>query len=431
MKILKTAFPLLVLALHGHRAVAQDLIPLGDELQVTPTTTTTWFSNYPGVAVTTGGDFLVVWQRVVPPGPEVDIFGRLYFADGSPQGDELQINTYTTDTQFRPRAVGLPDGGFVVVWNSHADSSGTSIQAQLLASDGSKVGEELLVNTYTTGDQLEPAVAAAADGRFVVAWQSSGSGIRAQRFEADGSPLDDELQVDSHTTFNATDPVVAAAADGDFVVAWTSDGSNGSDTSFTSIQGQRFSASGAPTGDQFQVNTYTTDEQVRPSIATVAAGGFAVVWQTPNYGASRTIRGRRFDADGTPAATDFQIDSLGGAPRRSEIASRPHGDFMVVWTSDVSSGNDSSFHSIQGRFYDPGGSPTDDQFQINTTTSGRQYLSTVGSDASGHFIVAWTDYDILGDQTVTVHGQRFVTSEIFADGFESGDTSGWSDVAGR
>jgi hypothetical protein len=56
------------------------------------------------------------------------------------------------------------------------------------------------------------------------------------------------------------------------------------------------------------------------------------------------------------------------------------------------------------------GSAPDDQFQVNTTTSGSQYLSAVAGHKSGHFIVAWTDYDTFGDQSVTIHGQRFAAA---------------------
>lgn len=317
--------------LHGLSAEAQEVLPVGDELQVTPVMPST-FSNFPDAAVKTDGDFLVVWQRVVPPGPEVDIFGRLYSTDGSPLGDGFQINPYTTGIQFGPRVVGLPDGEFVVAWSGYSDASGTSIQAQLLAFDGSPVGDELLVNTYTTGNQLEPAVAAATDGRFVIAWRSSGYGIRAQRFAADGSPQDVEFQVDSHTTFNALDPVVASAAGGDFVVAWTSDGSTGSDTSSTSIQARRFSASGVPVGEQFQVNTYTTGEQVRPSIAAAAADGFVVVWQTPNYGVPRTVRGRRFGTDGMPF-WPMNSRSILSASEGRGIRWSPPGRTETSWSS--------------------------------------------------------------------------------------------------
>jgi hypothetical protein len=52
------------------------------------------------------------------------------------------------------------------------------------------IGTEFRVNTYTTGTQAFPDVAAQPDGNFVVVWDSEGSagsdsdgGIQGQRFE--------------------------------------------------------------------------------------------------------------------------------------------------------------------------------------------------------------------------------------------------------
>jgi hypothetical protein len=67
---------------------------------------------------------------------------------------------------------------------------------------------------------------------------------------------------------------------GDFVVVWESFGSDGGDTSNTSIQGQRYDASGSPLGGQFQVNTYTTSGQRYASVASNETGDFVVVWHS-------------------------------------------------------------------------------------------------------------------------------------------------------
>src|SRR4029077_17856628 len=70
-------------------------------------------------------------------------------------------------------------------------------------------GPEFQVNTYTTGDQTEPKVAADGSGRFVVVWQSasyygsgpdgSGHGVAARRFDAAGTPAGAEFAVNTYT----------------------------------------------------------------------------------------------------------------------------------------------------------------------------------------------------------------------------------------
>ena len=80
-------------------------------------------------------------------------------------------------------------------------------------------------------------------------WQSSGStgtdtslaSIQGQRYAANGSAIGAEFQVNTYTTGKQDYPAVASNSTGtNFVVAWRSDGSPGDDASGTSIQGQRY-----------------------------------------------------------------------------------------------------------------------------------------------------------------------------------------------
>jgi hypothetical protein len=59
--------------------------------------------------------------------------------------------------------------------NRFGVAPGNSIYGQRYASDGSAQGAEFLVDTYTTNDQWVPAVAAAGDRDFIVVWLSDGS----------------------------------------------------------------------------------------------------------------------------------------------------------------------------------------------------------------------------------------------------------------
>ena len=64
---------------------------------------------------------------------------------------------------------------------------------------------DTLVNTFTTSNQNNPAVAIDADGDFVVTWQSSdqdgdGNGIYAQRYNASGVAQGSEFLVNTFTT---------------------------------------------------------------------------------------------------------------------------------------------------------------------------------------------------------------------------------------
>ena len=156
---------------------------------------------------------------------------------------------------------------------------------------------------------------------FVVVWQSrnqdgSGQGVFGQRLDPDALPLGIEFQVNFYTPFDQQRPSVAVAADGDFVVVWESADQDGSGKG---IFGQRFAADTSPLGDEFQVNTYTTGSQYAPAVASNANGDFVVVWPDGTQDGSVTgIFSQRFTADGTPAGVEFSSQHL--HHRRARLA---------------------------------------------------------------------------------------------------------------
>ena len=91
-------------------------------------------------------------------------------ASAQPVGSEFQVNTFTSGAQV-PRITNAvaadANGNFVVVWHSiFQDGSGFGVFGQRYDSTGARVGAEFRVNSYTTGDQLWPAVASDASRTF-------------------------------------------------------------------------------------------------------------------------------------------------------------------------------------------------------------------------------------------------------------------------
>ena len=89
------------------------------------------------------------------------------------------------------------------------------------------LGIEFQVNTFTTGAQSFGEVAVAGNGVFVVVWtdfvrDGSGTGIFGQRFDSAGGRVGADFQVNSYTTYDQIFAKVAIDGDGDFVVVWDS-----------------------------------------------------------------------------------------------------------------------------------------------------------------------------------------------------------------
>src|SRR5262245_60028718 len=145
-------------------AGAQPPIPAGAEFQVN--TYTTSFQQTPVAAAEADGDFVVVWQSNGSLGTDtsLSIQGQRYHSNGSTQGAQVQVNTYTTDQQSYVSVAADADGDFVVVWasagSSGTDTSSRSIQGQRYDSNGSAQGAQFQINTYTTGSQALTSVTA-------------------------------------------------------------------------------------------------------------------------------------------------------------------------------------------------------------------------------------------------------------------------------
>jgi hypothetical protein len=256
------------------------------------------------------------------------------------------------------------------------------------------VGPEFQVNTTTAGEQRVPAVAMDAAGDFVVAWIShgqdgSGYGIYAQRYNAAGVPQGAEFQVNTYTTNDQGGSAVAMDAAGNFVITWTSTGQDGSGYG---IYAQRYNAAGVPQGAEFQVNTYTTGNQRGSAVAMDAAGDFVITWMsTGQDGDSYGVYAQRYNAAGESQGSEFQVNTYTTNYQYSPlaVAMDAAGDFVVTWTSY---GQDGDSLGIYAQRYDKMGAPQGSEFQVNTYTTSYQLYPAVAMDAAGDFVITWMSY---------------------------------------
>jgi hypothetical protein len=341
---------------------------------------------------------VVVWTST--PG----VVGRRYDRDGVPLGGEFPVNTSASDATLPAVACDVA-GAFVAVWEKQ-DGSNLGLVGRRFDANGSAQGGEFQVNTYTTGYQYRHSVAMSAGGEFVVAWKSepptSGSyrGIMQRRWDANGIAQGPEQQVSDVLILDG--PSVAADAAGNFVVVWQ-DFDFGTDE--YAVVGQRYAADGTPRGGRFDASArgpYTGT----PHVSSAPDGSFVVAWKkdNPPDGTSDATYAGRFDADGLPLGGEFQVDTSPFGTYQSEtlVAADAYGDFVVVWTEY---GQDSDpNYSVWGRAF-AGGTPRGAQFQVNTYTTGFQgYPASVASDAQGNFVVVWhspqdgDDYGIFGQR---------------------------------
>jgi len=216
-----------------------------------------------------------------------------------------------------------------------------------------------------------------------------------------GDPLGPEFRVNTYTTNRQYPPEVASDTAGNFVVVWMS---NTQDGSYKGVFGQRFASGGVPLGPEFRVNTYTAYYQEAPDVASDASGNFVVVWQSFQDG-SVGVYGQRYANTGSPLGPEFRVNTYttnGGVEPR--VASDASGNFVVVWE-----GGDGSSGGIVGRRFASSGAPLGPQFRVNTETMFLQARPAVASSPSGDFVVAWTS-NFQDGSSYGVFGQRYASS---------------------
>lgn len=111
-----------------------------------------------------------------------------------------------------------------------------------------------------------------------------------------------------------------------------------------------------------------------------------------------------------PLGNDFQVNELTtGDQRRPKVGLAADGSFVVAWQGDVSSGSDTSSTSLQARRFGADGAPSAGDFQVNTYTTGPQYVPSIRMEPAGEFVVAWIySYSIpFFPDPILLTGQRF------------------------
>lgn len=401
-KQIPLALAMLFLAAAALHSPQPQAYPVGDEFMINsnvddPGTISDNDQQLPDTAMDADGNFVVVFQNDVP-GSGATVAARLYDAQGTPAAAEFQVNTTGINDTMFPNVAMDEAGDFVVVWmDNFADGNSDGIMAQRYNAAGIPQGNNVTVNTTTEGRQYRADVAMDADGDFVVVWEDDPFNdtkrrIHGQRFSADGAPQGTELEISMDSAIDHTWPRVAMDADGDFVVSWQS-GNVGANMD---LAVRRFDVGGNPKGAPVLINGTTRVANAsgihsQTSVAMDAAGNFVVVWRADNFsgpgivGAAIGILGQRFDTDGDPVGSVFEVDT-DHAPQlnKPEAAMNADGDFIVAYEAQ-----DPSLMGIRVQRYYSNGAPKGASFQVNTFTTLTQARPVAAIDASANAVIGW------------------------------------------
>jgi hypothetical protein len=251
-----------------------------------------------------------------------------------------------------------------------------------------RAGTEFQVNDdymHFNALKIVDAVAMRDDGSFIVVWRSPyPTGIFGRRFDAMGVRQALEFRIDSATTVAAWSPALAMHSDGSFVVAWESRSYDPSPTH--DIVARRFDADGSPKAAEFRVNSYTNGQQTFPAIAMDGAGAFVVIWSSENQdGEQSGVFGQRFEGSGTAEASEFQVNaSTSESEFATAVAIDHDGDFVVTWSSRDATASKGAF----ARRFDAAGLPQAAEFEIDPSIPGT-HSPLVAMHPDGGFLLTW------------------------------------------
>ncbi|MFL6844372.1 MAG: calcium-binding protein [Allosphingosinicella sp.] len=273
-----------------------------------------------------------------------------------------------------------------------------------------RLGAEFTANTTTAGTQRMARVASLASGGFVVVWtsengDSDGFGIVAQRFDADGNKVGGEIVVNNVTAGDQLAPSVAGLASGGFVVSW--DGT--SDFSGTGVSARVFGADGVPLGGEFVANTQIGNDQRHANAFALPGGGFVVAFLHEHQVVNEyrySIRAQIFDSAGTKIGSDFQIsasdDVIQGSPQGLALSG---GRFVIVW-GEAKVGGPGEDYDIFGQILDSAGNRIGEQFRVQADDADWAFEPDIATLAGGGFVVSWHSFDTVS-HVDEPHAQMF------------------------
>jgi hypothetical protein len=268
------------------------------------------------------------------------------------------------------------------------------------------------VNTFVDRFQIEPTVAFAADGRFLVGWisylpplpedQFTRTGVLARLYGAEGSTLSPPLTI-FELDGGAGGLLLTGLPGQGFLAAWNST---------LKVYSRPFTEDATPLGTATKIGGEEGSQEGLSGVCRMAKGTYATISVLEEFGTlAQEIRIRALGADGTPTGSFATADSghlESSYLSPAAIAASLNGDLLAVWNHV---GVDGSGDTVLARGYDQSLAPLTPAMQVNSFTQGHQgagqgAVAAIGPD---EFVVVWSSENQDGSE-LGVFGQRLSIS---------------------
>lgn len=302
------------------RRFDNNLTALGNEFQVSMNNTA-YAGSSPAIAGFSNGEFVITWFAG-------GIYAQRFSVNGTSLWTESRLdeNTAAVSPSMSPVITALPNQEFVITWGGGPNIlSRYDVYARRFASNGTKLGNEIKVNTNALLGlyqvDLSSVIANLANGGFVISWISGTpkANVYAQQFAGDGTKLGTEFQVNNDNTVETVSrPSITSLASNDFVIAWMA-------SDIHQCYAQQIAGNGTMLRAQFPVGS-SQNQVGYPNVGRLVNNDYVISWHTDT-----TVYAQRFSSNSEIIGSNFQVNSVSGYDVAGQIAGLTNGDFVITW----------------------------------------------------------------------------------------------------
>ncbi|MFD5553136.1 phosphatidylserine/phosphatidylglycerophosphate/cardiolipin synthase family protein [Streptomyces sp. NPDC127068] len=352
----------------------KDGSPLRSEtkLSVSGSAGTSWSHQKPDVGVDQNGNAIVVWAEDADGNKHANIQVRKIDQLGNVT--VLPRPHASADGhQLRPTVAVADDGSYTVAWEDTANGTTLSqVKASGWSATGTRSHPDVQVSTInsgaTAGSNRRPDAAIDGAGNTAIVWEEDADGngginIGLAKLNATGGFAVPRKVANSLTDGQQTNPAVAQAADGRTVAVWDDFYKPGTGSTNSPrearVHHRMYSAAGAPVAPEVPTtpgtdNERRIDDQVDPDVTVSDGGDFVVAWseklrlelQHPSY---QEVWARGFNADGSTAdrlpATRMNVVT-GHDQTEAAVSLAPNGRLALTYSDDY---DDNGFNELRLR----------------------------------------------------------------------------------
>lgn len=190
-----------------------------------------------------------------------------------------------------------------------------------------------------------------------------------------------------------------------FVISWQVESGTNSE-----IYGRKFSADGAPLGDEFNINTHTHIGSIHPrnDVVSFPNGKFVIAWgYWPEGTGSHRIYFQRYDADTTLIGSEVYVYNSNTS--ELALAAHPNGNFVITYANWIGEAPENQY-DIYAKVYNMTDEYPDGllvpEFEVSEYNTNNKVQPEIAMVPSGNFVITWRSLNHEGDEGYGVYARK-------------------------